>query len=326
MIVPGLLGLGNMVTAAVGVGFCIAGPARSRGLAIGATAVTSVHLILAFVIANNTDAGMFSPGIQIQAFGLYQKQERAFKRFEEMGKNPSESKLKELEAEGKELESFGKDNKDDIEAIQYYAGRRAIRESKEGRTVSSKELNREAPSAMRWADLGSQINFLDQIMEVLCYHNKIFTEYLLPLFTGLVEIAQIILCLLLIGSVARALKRDDAAGKAKIGLIAVCAAVGIAILLALISGLLQDNAEKEAKKAFENISTSGSTPQDFDSMQKKFKDAADKAKSAGKLSKNFSIVASLLTYFLYSGMMLMPALGALQASSAAAAKTRYRRP
>src|SRR5262249_53508471 len=163
------------------------------------------------------------------------KAEKVGRLAEDMGKNPSEAKLKEIEQAGKDLETFMKDNKEDFEEIDYYMSRRGIRDAKDDdRKVSKKELNRSAPTAMRWADLSSQLGFFDQLMNILCYHSRLFGDYLLAFFAGALELARIVLIALLIGSVAKALKRDDAAGKAKIGLIAVCIAVGIALLLALI--------------------------------------------------------------------------------------------
>jgi predicted Zn finger-like uncharacterized protein len=58
MILPGLLGLGNWIVAAVGLGFLIAGPARARGLAIAATSVAAVHLILTVVCFFNARSDM----------------------------------------------------------------------------------------------------------------------------------------------------------------------------------------------------------------------------------------------------------------------------
>src|SRR5207302_1938182 len=42
MVIPGILGLASWVTGLVGFGLSIGGPARSRGLAIAATAVAAV--------------------------------------------------------------------------------------------------------------------------------------------------------------------------------------------------------------------------------------------------------------------------------------------
>jgi hypothetical protein len=49
LVVSGILGIGNWVVAAVGVGFLIAGPAKARGLAIAAAILCLVHLIFLIV-------------------------------------------------------------------------------------------------------------------------------------------------------------------------------------------------------------------------------------------------------------------------------------
>lgn len=57
MIIAGLLGLGNWVVSLVGLGFCLAGPPRTRGTALAATIVSAIHLILSFVCFINLDDG-----------------------------------------------------------------------------------------------------------------------------------------------------------------------------------------------------------------------------------------------------------------------------
>lgn len=61
--VAGVIGLGGWVTALVGFGLTIAGPAKGRGLAIAAGAVSVVHLVLAFVVAYNERAAEFGGSV-----------------------------------------------------------------------------------------------------------------------------------------------------------------------------------------------------------------------------------------------------------------------
>jgi hypothetical protein len=49
MVLTGLIGLGSWIVAGVGMGFNVAGPARTRGLAIAAVSVGGVHLVLTFI-------------------------------------------------------------------------------------------------------------------------------------------------------------------------------------------------------------------------------------------------------------------------------------
>jgi hypothetical protein len=58
MVLPGLVGLGNWIVAAVGLGFCIAGPHQARGLAIAAVSVAGVHLVLSFLAASERGMGV----------------------------------------------------------------------------------------------------------------------------------------------------------------------------------------------------------------------------------------------------------------------------
>ncbi|VTT97314.1 unnamed protein product [Gemmataceae bacterium] len=61
---PGLLGMGNWIVAGVGFGFCIAGPQRSRGMAIAAASLAAGHLVLAGISINNIGgrANLFGGG------------------------------------------------------------------------------------------------------------------------------------------------------------------------------------------------------------------------------------------------------------------------
>lgn len=73
-IVAGLLGLGHLLTAAVGYGFLVSGP-RSRGalgLAIGTAAVAAFHLVLTVVLATTQTrtllGNQYSAGVAWEAF------------------------------------------------------------------------------------------------------------------------------------------------------------------------------------------------------------------------------------------------------------------
>ncbi len=323
MIVPGLLGIANWVTGAVGFGFSIAGPARSRGLAIAAASVAAVHLILAFVIANNTDSGMFSSAIRIQAIGLTGKFERMERLAEDASKNPSESKTKALQEAAKEADEFRKDNKEELFEIGYYLAKLEIKGSKS--SEDSKAFDRlsdeKAPSAMRWADLSTQLPFFAQFLDVISYHNKAFSDYILSFLSGATEVALLILTVLLIGSIARAMKDEDAVGKAKIGLLGVCIAAGLALLLTVLCGVVADSAQSDQKKAYESL-TSGGAAQDFESATKRMKEASDKARSARRMEKSAMAANQVFIYMLFSGMMVMPAFAALQTLSAAGRRAR----
>lgn len=314
MVIPGILGLANWVCAAVGLGFSIAGPARSRGLAIAATAVAAVHLILAFVIANNSDAGIFS-NRNIQVIGLMAKMSADEDAIEEAQKNPS--KAKALQEEAKARAEFMKDHKDELEDMLYYEARLRSKESERSFT---RELK--APTAMRWADLSSMLPFADELIAVLSYHNKLFGEYVFGLLGGLLEIARLILIVLLIGSLGRALKGHEAADRAKFALIGVCIAVASAILISLLVAVLVDSAQEDQKNAFKNAPTGQDLMQDPGAAEKAVKKARDKARSAHKMAQHSTAIGGLLNYTLFAGMMVMPVIAAHGVYSVASRRAR----
>lgn len=315
MILPGILGLANWVVGGIGFGFAIAGPPKARGLAIAALAVSVIHLALSFVVANNTDAGMFS-NYTTQALGIQNKHDRITRLAEDAGKNPSAAKTKEIEEAQKELQQFTKDYKEEEEEVGYFYLRRLL--------ADDKELNAVAPKAMRWQDLASLLPFFDQLVGNLAFHGKRFGEYVLPMLGGLVEVARLVLLVLLVGSLARAVKGDDAADKAKFGLISVCAGVGLAVLISLLVAVMVDSAKSDLKKAFEGAVGGGDIGRtDPADLEKKFKAIQEKAKSAMQSLKHWPAVGALLNSLIFAGMVVMPALVAVQAMGAASRAARW---
>jgi LSD1 subclass zinc finger protein len=62
----GITGMANWVVGLVGLGFCIAGPARARGMAITATALAGAHLLFTGLTVNSLGGGLigrFSGGL-----------------------------------------------------------------------------------------------------------------------------------------------------------------------------------------------------------------------------------------------------------------------
>ena len=62
MVLPGIAGMANWIVALVGLGFAIAGPARAKGMAIAATSVAGVHLVLLIVCFTNLQGGFGGMG------------------------------------------------------------------------------------------------------------------------------------------------------------------------------------------------------------------------------------------------------------------------
>ena len=117
MIITGLLGLANWIVALIGLGFCIAGPSKARGLAIAATAVAAVHIILAFVVANSEKS--FNPGTaMIGLASVSSKADRAKSLTEKMKNERDPAKLREYQKELQEMfddvKSIGPSSKSDM--------------------------------------------------------------------------------------------------------------------------------------------------------------------------------------------------------------------
>jgi hypothetical protein len=225
---------------------------------------------------------------------------------------------KEREAEAKERLEFLKDHKDELQELMYYEAQLRAKGSEERESV--KELK--APSAMRWTDLSTLIPFSDDLIAVLGYHNKLFGDYVFGLLGGLMEVARLILIVLLIGSLSRALKGHEAADRAKFGLIAVCIAIGVAMLISLLVAMMFENAQEDQKKAWENNRPSASEMRDPSAFEAATKAAREKVRSAESTMKHSAAVGGLLTNLIYAGMLVLPILAAHGAYSAAARRAR----
>jgi hypothetical protein len=258
MIVTGLIGLATWVVGLIGLGFCIAGPSRSRGLAIAATAVAAVHVVMAFVVANNSKSvNPFTATIGLVSF--VSKADRAKNLFDRMQKETDPAKLRSLQ---KELEDMSDS------APQLRGG-----------------------SEMRWADLATLMPFADALIAELSYDSKGFSDYVLGLLSGLVEVARLILLILLVGSVGYASKDYDVGGRSVVATIIAGAGVVAAMVILVIGRVIVEE----------------STP--------------SKPSSSGKISlgpANWLIAAEVVVYLIHIGSLVLPAILAMQASSAAA--------
>jgi len=226
-LLTGLVGLANWIVGLTGLGLCIAGPSRARGLAIAATSVAAVHLILGFVVVNDSTA-MPSPDLLTRTFSLFNRAENAeeiAKEYsKEMQKNPGSARAKEL---AEELKSISENQRED------------------GNVFMSGSSSK---SKMRWGDLATSLNVPDHLIAVIAYDSKSFSDYLLGLFWGLTEIARLILLTLMLGSLGGAAKDHQAESKAKMGWIAAMIASGVGLILMLIVSIIFDGQKKDAGK------------------------------------------------------------------------------
>ena len=268
MILTGLLGLGNWVVALIGLGFSIAGPSKSRGLAIAATAVAAVHLVMAFVVANNTKAGFFGFHT-IPALSMLNKFERAT---DIMKKMERETDPKRLEALQRELQDLSED------------GDRRIGNVRPGSRTESE---------MRWSDLSTLMPYSDQFIGVLSYQSKAFSNYVLPLLSGLLEVARLVLLVLLIGAVGKAVKDYDAGEKSLMATFIAGGAALAAMVVVVLVMVILDNSKPATPKSLEE------------------------AQKSAKGQMTWSILGELLVYAIHIGSLVLPALLALKVSSSA---------
>jgi hypothetical protein len=259
MLITGLVGLANWVVGLIGLGFTIAGPSKARGLAIAATAVAVVHLVLAFVVANNSKSvNNFNVLVPLLSF------RNKLERFTELQKSlmnaTDPAKRKEIQ---KEI----------------------------GDTFGDKNDLRSEKSEMRWPDLATMLPFADVLLLELCYESKNFSNYVLGLIAGLVEVARMILIILLIGAVGRAARDREVGDRAPMATIAASVGVGIAMLIMLLIAVI--------------VHESGS-----------------KTESSLESGLHWLVVGAILTYLIHIGTLAFPSVLALQASSAAGRKAR----
>jgi hypothetical protein len=296
-VMTGIMGLANWVVGLVGLGLCIAGPRRARGLAIAALSVAAVHLILAFVTANHTGSAVFSSravwalSAGNRAENLIQLQKDLQK---EMQKNPSSARAKQLR---EELDSYREDNRGPV-------------------VIGDDDRPVRSSADMRWPDLVTFLPQLDELIVVLAYQAKIGFEkgwYLLGFFTGLLELARLILIAVLIGALARAAKRGDAESKAKIGWIVGASAVGTCLLVYLLTAVIMDSYTSDLKKSFTNSAPSGQVD-----MEKQF----EKVRSTGRAILRWNGVGELLVYLAHTGSLVMPMLAALTVFTATGRRGR----
>jgi hypothetical protein len=312
LIVPGLLGLTNWVVALVGLGFCIAGPARARGLAIAATAVSAVHLIMCFIVANDTKSVLFASR-SIQSASSYNKLERFTRLSKAAAKNPNGPEAKELQ---EELKNAREDRDNDLIGLSFAVqalGSQADRDIRGDLDRAIRE--RDSESKMRWLDLATLFPFSDRFVAILAYQSSLFSDYILSFLSGLLEIARLILLILTIGAVARAVKGHQAADRAQVGWITTAIAAGVAILVCLLIAVIQDSNASDFKKAVEKAATTPPAPNSSSDEKNPFTDFMRSA-------KNWNCAQDLILLSLHGGVLIVPILAAHGAYSAAARRAR----
>ncbi|MDB5311877.1 MAG: hypothetical protein JWO38_6079 [Gemmataceae bacterium] len=310
VLVTGLLGLANWVVGLVGLSLCIAGPARVRGLAITATSVAVVHVILAFVVANDTKSLTFTP-YTIETLSGINRMDRVVQT----------QKTLEKESEKDPKSAASKELREELAAMQQQF-------QDEFRTLLNGNADR---SRMRWGDLTTLYPTLDKVGAVLSYQSKGFSDYLPGFFAGLGELARFVLIVLLVGSLAPVSSSRDAREKVKLGLIGGCVATGVGIGFSLLAAMMIDRYTTEAQKPQTAVSLpslpnlKGATSiQEVQRLQTEWhrhgraevEKREEKQKSFQRGIKNWAAGSDLLVYALHAGMLILPAVLVVRVYSA----------
>jgi hypothetical protein len=176
---------------------------------------------------------------------------------------------------------------------------------------------------MRWADLTSYLLYSDKTIAIISYESKGFSKALLGIFSGLLELARLILITLMLGSLGIAAKDYRAQSKAKFGWIVAASTGGGALLVMLLAFVIADNVRPDSKdlqpkmppqpnmqgKSFEQIQRE---QEDYQKqVQAEFDKMREKAESAAKAPLRWLGIGELLCLFLHVGSVAMPALAAL---------------
>lgn len=304
VVITGVLGLAGWVVALVGFGLSIAGPAKARGLAIAATAVAVVHLVLAIVVANDRQSILFGSH-SVLAMSAVNRVERIQdlnkELIKEMQANPGGPRAKSIQAE---LAGYGGDRS------------RVFGDGLDG---------------MRWDDLITNLPRLDKLIAVLVYSSQGFEYYLWGLFAGLFELARLVLLGLLLGALARAAKDHRAADQAKFGWIAGAVAVGVGMLVVLLAAVMAKSAAEDMAKGF-TADFGGGPPvpqftpgvdlhQQMAERQRQMDDwrrqqetaferQQQRFRSLQRSVKNWSAGGELLVFTLHAGALILPGLSA----------------
>ena len=235
---------------------------------------------MCFVVAEQPKSAYF--GFHTTAaLSAMNKSERVFDIMKKMEKETDPKRREDLARELRDLSESER-------------GSRSTVGFDEDRTPSSRRSGED----MRWQDLSTLQTYSDQLIGVLAYRSKGFSDYVLGLLSGLLEVARLVLIVLLIGAVARAARAHDTADKSMIAtFIAGGAALAAMVVIVLVMVILDNNKPTTPK-------------------------SLDEALKAAKSLMTWPVLGELLVYAIHIGSLVMPALLAIAAKSAAARRAR----
>jgi hypothetical protein len=138
--------------------------------------------------------------------------------------------------------------------------------------------------ALRWEVFGTSLPDLDDALDAVMYESKNFGNRILPILTGACELARLILIALLVRSLARSVRAPGAEGLARMGALIASAGAGVGVVTVLVMSMIGHESK------FENV----------------------------RDPLNLLIGAMLFIFLVHTASLVLPALAAQQAYSAAA--------
>ena len=218
---------------------------------------------MAFVVANNEKS--VNPGVvAISLASFSSRADRAKSLGEKIRKETDPSRRAAYEKEAREL----------FEDVGGIGGLRS-------------------KSEMRWPDLATLMPFSDIVIAEISYDSKGFSDYVLSLLSGLLEVARGILLILLIGSIARAAKDHDVSQRSTMAMIGFSIATGVCMLVWLIIRVITEESSKPSTNA-----------------------------SASKSGLHWFVAGAVLVYLIHLGSLVFPAVLSLVAKNAAVRRAR----
>lgn len=153
-----------------------------------------------------------------------------------------------------------------------------------------------------WQHSASQNLNADHFLANLCYESKGFTRYMVAFLSGLFEVLRVVFLILLLSAVARASRDSGVANKSVIGILSVLGATLQSMIIMLIIAAILDDSKSSSKTP--------TTPADVQA-------AIKEAEAKGKKLMNTLAGGELLLYLIHAGGLVMAAVMAMGAKSAA---------
>ena len=300
LIATGVLGLIGWMVGTVGIGLCVAGPAKGRGFAIAAIPVALCHLLLLLVLASDSrswasGAGLIEHLSALNRQGRLNQIQKELAR--EMENNPQSYRARALRDE----------------LATYSASPSGLHHAGQDRNSNRTQ------ATLRWGDLITQQLNLDKLIAILVFSPETFQNQLLSLLAGATELTRFLLLALLAQSLATAVKSRPAARNARMSLIGFAVATGMGMIVLLVLGGMIDSYSREMSKESRNTllkppeRVPGGTIQEFQrqheiwrqELRAEMERQQETLRSHQSGIKNLSVAGALMLNCLH-GVVLLP--------------------